>query len=354
MLIRSHDRNTNNDTGRINMPIHKYFPVTDIAPKAWSAMCQLLGGEDRINEYVLHLLSLEYPLPSHCHPKHQPFPPFLLLSLLLLPPSLPPSHNSQHPTPTPDQPPQLTPPSSASSWKDSFIVNLGIPSGSTSPTPPQQLTNWHVDGDFFVHYLDSPEQALLVIPLWTDIVPSGGGTVICPPGIPLIAQHLFAHPEGVSSRMTPRAQNPTFASEGADLSFYCDIARGMPDEAFVEVTGEVGDVYLLHPLMLHSASHNALRRVRVITNPPVSVKEAFNFDREDGAYSVVERKTLRALGRERLEGWRITRERERVVPGSTKVKEEMKRLEDERLERARRMREGGAVGVKGAEVGVKA
>lgn len=48
----------------------------------------------------------------------------------------------------------------------------------------------HNDGDFFVHFLDSPEQALLVIPLWSDIVPRGGGTVVCADGIKCIAKHL--------------------------------------------------------------------------------------------------------------------------------------------------------------------
>jgi hypothetical protein len=56
------------------------------------------------------------------------------------------------------------------------------------------------DGDFFVHFLDSPEQALLVIPLWSDIVPKGGGTVICADGIKPIAKHL------VSRRKTLRSK----------------------------------------------------------------------------------------------------------------------------------------------------
>ncbi|KAF1973507.1 hypothetical protein BU23DRAFT_598917 [Bimuria novae-zelandiae CBS 107.79] len=283
-LTNSLYRDTKNDTGRVNMPIHKYFNASEIAPKAWSAICQLLGGEDRVNNSV-------------------------------------------------------------SNWKDSFIVNLGTPTGAGKYIRPQDLTNWHVDGDFFVHYLDSPEQALLVIPLWTDIVPNGGGTVLCPPGIPIIASHLLANPSGVSPRMTPRAQNPTFSSEGSDLSFYTRIASAMPDSAFVEATGDVGDVYLLHPLMLHSASNNTLRKVRVITNPPVSVKEPFCFDREDeGAYSVVERKTLRALGRSRLEGWRVQGGRERIVPDSARVKAEMKKAEEARLARGK--------GVKVEKVGV--
>lgn len=52
------------------------------------------------------------------------------------------------------------------------------------------LDNWHNDGDFFVHFLDSPEQALLVIPLWSDIAHKGGGTAVNGDGIKYIAKHL--------------------------------------------------------------------------------------------------------------------------------------------------------------------
>lgn len=49
-----------------------------------------------------------------------------------------------------------------------------------------------MDGDFFVLFLDSREQALLVIPLFTDIVERAGGTVICPDAIPATARHLVS------------------------------------------------------------------------------------------------------------------------------------------------------------------
>ncbi|KAJ4384642.1 hypothetical protein N0V86_000242 [Didymella sp. IMI 355093] len=258
-------------TERTNMPHWKEFQVASFAPKAWGGICGLVGGSERVDID-----------------------------------------------------------SEVSRWKDSFIVNLGTPEKHNKLVKPQELDNWHVDGDFFVHYLDSPEQALLVIPLWTDIVPGGGGTMICPAAIPHVAKHLYEHPEGVSPRMTPRSDNPEFTQEKG-LEWYIDLAKSMPDEAFVEVTGVVGDVFLLHPLMMHSASNNMLRKVRVITNPPVSVKEPFVFDREDGNYSVVEKKTMAALGKERLDGWKITAERQRIVPERVKIQERMKREADERL-----------------------
>lgn len=98
------------------------------------------------------------------------------------------------------------------------------------------------------------------------------------------------------------------------------------------MTGAVGDVILLHPLMCHSASVNSLRIPRIITNPRVSLKYPFDFDREDASqYSLVERKTLQTLGKDRLRGWKITSEREVVVPERLRVQHEMKERELERL-----------------------
>ena len=54
--------------------------------------------------------------------------------------------------------------------------------------------------------------------------------------------------------------------------------------------------------MLHSASKNHTRVPRIITNPPVSLKDPFNFNRENPEdYTIVERKTLSELGVERLD-----------------------------------------------------
>lgn len=138
--------------------------------------------------------------------------------------------------------------------------------------------------------------------------------------------------------------------EEQDLTWFNNLAASFPDSAFVEVTGQVGDVYLLHPLMLHSAPNNALRKVRVITNPPVSIQEPFVFDRPDGGYSVVERKTLKALDKEHgLKGWKITAERQRLVPQRLMMQEAMKRAEDERLRKRaedEKLRKGADVQVR--------
>lgn len=249
-----------------NMPHHRTFDASEYAPKAWAAICELCGGEDRV---------------------------------------------------APE----------SKEWRDSLIVNLGSEEYEGTEPDPKELGIWHVDGDFFVHYLDSPEQGLLVIPLFTDIVPGGGGTYICPEAMAGVARHLYEHTDGVSPRMVPR-DDPDFSKE-KNLDWFNELARSCGD--FVEAHGEVGDVYLLHPLMLHSASRNPLRRLRIITNPPVFLNQPHVFDRADGSYNLVEQATLRLLGVESLPGWKITAPREQVIPERLKVQDRMKQEEIKRL-----------------------
>ncbi|KAF2098543.1 hypothetical protein NA57DRAFT_65969 [Rhizodiscina lignyota] len=263
-------------TQKLNMPGHTLVKVEDFAPKAYDAICDVIGGEDRWTDWC-------------------------------------------------------------KDWKDGFIVNFGSPDMTPDmDLDVRTLDNWHNDGDWFTHFLDSPEQALLVIPLFSDIKPKGGGTVICTDGIKLVAQELYDHPDGMTPFMMPRGtpeipkENPERRKVWNSWVQNPELTRG---ETFHEATGEVGDVYLLHPFMLHSASRNLLRNVRIITNPPVALKEPFNYNRKDPSeYSLVEQKTLRDLGRpEGLPEWKITAPRERITPARVGMQAELKRKEMERL-----------------------
>ncbi|GJE88533.1 hypothetical protein PsYK624_046160 [Phanerochaete sordida] len=257
---------------RIHMPWHMREKPSTFAPKAWEAMQDLLG-EGRIDE-------------------------------------------------------------DNSTWGDSFIVNLGTPelAAATEDVHPRNLDNWHVDGDFFVHYLDSPEQALLVIPLFSDIKPRGGATYIAPEGVERVARYLATHPEGVvpaPGRLV--SATSSYADPADDPAAWVHRQAATQCSKFVEMTGEVGDVVLMHPLMLHSASKNYLRQARIIINPPVALKAPFNLNREDPSeLSLVERKTLRALGVARLE-FGPAAERRRLVPKSRAAKDAMLEEEKRRL-----------------------
>lgn len=230
----------------------------DIAPAAWGAICELVGGEERINDYCKE-------------------------------------------------------------WRDGLITNLGAERWETESITPRELDNWHCDGDFFLHFLDSPEQALLVIPLYSDIKPRGGGTYIAEDSVGAIARWLRDHPSGVYPGMGPGE------------NYFDHQARLKECNVFTEMTGDRGDVILLHPLMLHSASKNHTRAVRLITNPPVSLKQPFEFNRSNPAdFSIVERKTLKDLGVDRLD-FTPAAPRLRITPKRLDVQSQLLAEELERM-----------------------
>ncbi|HEY9378881.1 MAG TPA: hypothetical protein VIQ02_17535 [Jiangellaceae bacterium] len=232
---------------RIHLQTREWVDAEDFATRAWGAACELLGGAERVQ---------------------QPW-----------------------------------------RWGDGFIANLGV--GSDRPWEPPSLSvaGWHKDGDFFRHFLDSPEQGLLTIVLWSDIEPRGGGTFVACDSVPVVAQMLAEHPEGVL----------------LDDFDFPELVRQCHD--FIEVTGELGDVVLLHPFVLHAVSQNVLGTARIITNPPLTLRKPMNFNRADlSEFSLVERAVLRGLGVDRLD-FHPTREREEVLP--QRVRDQARRAQEE-------------------------
>lgn len=234
---------------RIHMGGDQYLDVKEFAPRVYDAICDLVGGEDRVEQPIR--------------------------------------------------------------WSDHFIVNLGVradepwePAGPTTP-------GWHKDGDFFRHFLDSPEQALLVFVNWTDVVHKGGPTYIATDSVPVVARYLADHPEGV------------LPGSFRELIGQC--------REFEEATASAGDVFLLHPFVLHAASQNPLRAIRIITNPPVHLNEPMRFDRENPEdHSPVELGVLAGLGVDRYE-FKPAAPRERIVPERIKRQQAMMEAERERL-----------------------
>jgi len=129
--------------------------MKDFCPKAWAAICELSGGEDRVDAAV-------QPIPGLGGVAED-------IDMAVI--------------------------------SDAFIVNVGskedadkwnsaskegsatVDFDGTKLTPaqralldPHDRTNWHVDGDFFHHFLDSKEQGLLPIVIFSDIKTGGGGT----------------------------------------------------------------------------------------------------------------------------------------------------------------------------------
>jgi hypothetical protein len=236
---------------KIHMPTTETVPVREISPRAFAAILELCGGEDRIIDNL--------------------------------------------------------------SWSNGFIANYGFGRDREWVPPGPGAGGFHVDGDFFLHFLDSAEQGLLTVVLFSDIHPQGGGTFVMCDSIAPIARHLAAHPEGVQPNGFP---NKEIVLAGHD---------------FRETTGKAGDVFLLHPFMLHTSSYNHRPEARLMINPNVALRKPMRFDRRsDGsAYSPVEKAVLRALGAEHY-AFEPTAPRQRIVPARIAMQQALLEKERER------------------------
>jgi uncharacterized protein (DUF433 family) len=140
---------------------------------------------------------------------------------------------------------------------------------------------WHVDGDDFHHHLTSPEQGLVTVFFFSDVSPGDGGTAVAVGSHHAVA-HLLADAEPAGLR-------------------YEDLLHKLPSvkaTQVVELTGEAGDVAMLHPFLIHGFSANTGTKVRFACNPRYSLKEPMQIDRADSAHSPVEEAIRRALGRQ--------------------------------------------------------
>jgi hypothetical protein len=211
------------------------LPIREVAPKAWAAILDVVGGQDRLETQVMG----------------KPKTHFSSIDSFV--------------------------------WSDAFIVNFHRGAGEPWQPPSAQVAGWHKDGSYFRHFLDSREQALLTVVLWSDMRHQGGGTFVAPDSVWVVARYLLEHPDGVAP---------------GDFDF-----GGLIQQCsqFEELTGKAGDFVILHPFMLHASSQNVLGLPRFMTNPPVVLKEPLNLNRErPEEFSLLERATLHYLGLERL------------------------------------------------------
>lgn len=174
-------------------------------------------------------------------------------------------------------------------WRDAAIGNLRVAAGLDWESPGPRQAGWHKDGWHFRHFLNSPEQGLLTVPIYSDIHPRSGGTFIAPDSIRPVAQLLAQHAAGLHP-------------DSVQGSGY--LIPGLIEQCsrFEELTGEAGDMALLHPYMLHRVSVNPSTRPRFIANMALVLTEPMRFDRSVGeTYSLVELAVLRALQADTVE-----------------------------------------------------
>lgn len=68
---------------------------------------------------------------------------------------------------------------------DHFIINFGSAAKAKEDPavrPPEGLTGWHTDDEWYRQFLDSSGDAMTLLVAWSDIPEGGGGTWIAEDG----------------------------------------------------------------------------------------------------------------------------------------------------------------------------
>jgi len=119
--------------------------ISDFAPRAWEAICDVVGGEERLRGGRM-----------------------------------------------------------MQSWSDSFIVKFPGPKPprSNPMLEPIHDMHWHKDGPD-VQHLDGTDPGLLTYVIWSDLKAGGGGTMLAPESIAPVCRHWAAHPEGANKQELP-------------------------------------------------------------------------------------------------------------------------------------------------------
>lgn len=188
---------------------------------------------------------------------------------------------------------------------------------------------WHWDGIHFRHAIDSPEQGLLCLCLFSDIRPHGGGTLVAEGSHKLVAKFLARHPDGielkdaipVANRSHPWLKELTNSKGEADISkdVYAAAEEEQAPSAInriekfmnwttdaegvrlkvLETSGGPGDAILCHPFLYHAASQNHLGVPRFMCNRTTPLKERLHLHRANPEdYSPLEQSIRLALNYE--------------------------------------------------------
>lgn len=120
--------------GRIDLHGPETVVIEEFAPAAWAAICDLLGGPDRIK---------------------------------------------------------------TKTWTNYLILNLRDEAHLDTDVPAPDWKSWHIDDPRPATRLDRIVNGLVGIALFDRVLPRSGNTWIVPDSVPLVARDLAAHPEGV-------------------------------------------------------------------------------------------------------------------------------------------------------------
>ena len=121
-----------------------------------------------------------------------------------------------------------------------------------------RASGWHKDGWHYRHFLDSPQQGLLLGYFYSDILSGSGGTQMCVDSIGVVARLLAQHPEGIHPDSVQSYIQPHMIKECKE---------------FEEPTGEAGDLAIMHPYMVHRVAGNPSGRPRFAQFPSLKLSQ---------------------------------------------------------------------------------
>ncbi len=187
-------------------------------------------------------------------------------------------------------------------------VNFAVGADQPWDVPTE---GWHYDTADGATVIDSNDQGLLVICLFSEIKPRGGGTLVVDGSHRVVTRFFRDHPglpqqEGIAKllAMHPylRALTGLDAATGSDADLP-RVARFMQREwrdahdalQVSEITGSPGDVVLCHPFTLHAPSQNHAGTPRFMCNRKAPLFERLQLDRADGGHSPLEESIRRAI-----------------------------------------------------------
>ena len=174
------------------------------------------------------------------------------------------------------------------------------------------FNDWHLDGADWLYTVDAPHQGLLLLCIFSQIEPRGGGTLLAEGSHQVIARSLNRHPEGIDRVAfirqvaaehpwlgTLTRPSPTPRLSRMRVEFFMNTIFTDADGTrlrVVEATGSPGDIYLCHPFIYHSTSSNHSGRPRFICNLTTPLFEKMNLARPDGNHSPLEISIRNAIG----------------------------------------------------------
>lgn len=169
---------------------------------------------------------------------------------------------------------------------------------------------WHIDGIHHPQYIDSGEQGLLALCMFSEIKPGSGGTLVAEYSHNIVANVFAEHPEGLGVKevIALAKQHPWLAkltgqaaseSEISRIDFFMNnvtVDNKGNRLRVVETTGAPGDVILGHPFLFHAASQNCSGNPRFMCNNRASLIDNLHLQHLNAEdYTPLEQSIKRAI-----------------------------------------------------------